>query len=113
MSLPAEFSDLESFVDIWALPTEKQRNARRHSSTMEDIGAFYEVMQRRLDDALRLLADCRPEAVPEQLKPLFYLTLSYCEVAPAVELFKQPSVKDGFDPDRFPRFDIPNMTPPE
>ena len=113
MSVPAAFADLEPYLEQWALPTETARNAARLSSEMEDITAFYTVMQGRIDDIFAAMKGYSPESLPNRLRPLFYLTLSYCEVAPAVELFKQPSVVDGFDPKRFPRVDIPNMTPPE
>ena len=113
MSIPAEFKDLEKFVDQWALAAEADRSAARQTSSMESLTEFYNAMQARLESVLAALADYSPDSLSDDLKPLFYLTLSYCEVAPAVELFKQPSVVDGFDPKRLPRVDIPNMTPPE
>ncbi len=113
MSVPAEFKDLEKFVDQWALPAEADRSAARQTSSMESLTDFYSTMHERLGDVLAALADYSPDSLPDILKPLFHLTLSYCEVAPAVELFKQPGVVDGFDPKRLPRVDIPNMTPPE
>ena len=45
MSVPAEFADLEPYLEQWALPTETARNSARLSSEMEDITAFYTVMQ--------------------------------------------------------------------
>lgn len=113
MSLPAEFAELEPFEDKWALRSEAERQGARLASDMEDIRAFYTAMQARVDDILTLLADHDPADLPDELKPLFYLTLSYCEVAPAVELFRQPAVVDGFEPRRLVRVEIPNMTPPD
>ena len=113
MSLPEQFSDLEPFVEQWALRTEAERSATRLASDIEEIRVFYTAIQGRIDDILTLLADRDPEALPESMKPLFRLALSYCEVAPAVELFKQPAVVDGFEPGRMTRVDIPNMTPPD
>lgn len=111
MSLPAEFGELEVFEDKWALATEAERQGTRLASSMEDIAAFYTAIQARIDDILTLLADQDPASLPDDSKPLFHLTLSYCEVAPAVELFKQPAVVDGFEPRRLVRVEIPNMTP--
>ena len=111
MILPPEFSELLPFADRWALPTEAERQNARLASSMEDIGAFYAAMQPRIDDILTSLADRDPASLPDELKPLFRLTLSYCEVAPAVELFRQPAVVDGFEPRRLVRVEIPNMTP--
>ena len=113
MNLPHEFAELLPFVDKWALPTEAERQGTRLASNMQDIGAFYAAMQARIDDILTLLKDHDPASLPDELKPLFHLTLSYCEVAPAVELFKQPAVVDGFEPRRLVRVEIPNMTPPD
>ena len=113
MSLPEEFFDLEPFVEKWALRTEAERSATRLASDIEDIRAFYTAIQGRIGDILTLLADQDPESVPEAKQPLFHMALSYCEVAPAVELFKQPAVVDGFEPGRMIRIDIPNMTPPD
>ena len=113
MSLPPDFSDLLRFVEKWALPTEAERQGTRHGSNMEDIATFYAAMQGRIDDILTALEDYDPLSLPDETKPLFYLTLSYCEIAPAVELFKQPAVVDGFEPRRLVRVEIPNMTPPE
>ena len=41
------------------------------------------------------------EALPADAQRLLYLTLSLAEVGTAVELFKQPSVPDGYDAARF------------
>ena len=41
------------------------------------------------------------DEMPEDARNLFYLTLSLAEVAPAVELFRQPTVIDGYDVKRF------------
>lgn len=111
MSLPFEFAELEPFEERWALATEAQRQGTRLRSNMQDITAFYTAMQAHIDDILTLLADQHPESLPDEFKPLFYLTLSYCEVSPAVELFRQPAVVDGFEPNRLERVAVPNMTP--
>jgi len=113
MSIPTEFAELGSFEKQWALATEAERQSARLASDMRDLCEFYTAMLTHIDAILTLLADQDPASMPDELKPLFYLTLSYCEVAPAVELFKQPAVVDGFDPSRLERVAIPNMTPPD
>ena len=40
-------------------------------------------------------------ALPAPVQRLVYLGCAFMEVAPAVELFKQPRVTDGFAPERF------------
>ena len=51
--LPPEFADLEPFAD-WALPTERERYAKRLSSTMDELQAFYDAALPRLEDAARI-----------------------------------------------------------
>ena len=99
--LPKQFSDLERFVGPWALATEKERNRKRLSSTMEEIRAFYDAMLLRMEAVIGYLNQFPLDQVPEEAKRLLYLTLSLAEVANAVELFGQPGVIDGFDPERF------------
>jgi len=100
-TLPAQFKDLEPFVATWALATERERNRKRLSSTMEDIQAFYNALLPRMEAMIEYLNQFPLEQMPEDAKRLFHLSLSLAEVANAVELFKQPDVIDGFDPERF------------
>jgi hypothetical protein len=97
--LPQPFRALEPFLE-WSLATERQRVAKRQGSTMAEIQAFYMAMIERLDEVLSLLSNYSDEA-PDEVKRLFYLTLSLAEVAPAVENFGQPSVVDGYAWSRF------------
>ena len=51
-TFPADFADLEPFAG-WALPTEKERYAKRMASTMDELQAFYDaafpVLERSVD----------------------------------------------------------------
>ncbi len=98
--LPAAFRDLEPWL-AWSLATERERSAKRQSSTMAEIKAFYETMLARMEAILPYLEQFPPDNVPLQTERLFYLTLSLAEVAPAAELYGQPGVVDGFDVSRF------------
>jgi hypothetical protein len=98
--LPAAFAELEPFVS-WSLATERERAAKRHTSDMGTIKAFYDAMLPRLAEILRYFDDFPPEKVPDEVQRLFLLTLSLAEVAPAVENFGQPSVFDGYDYSRY------------
>lgn len=111
--LPPEFSDLESLAAEWALPTEAQRSAKRHASNMAYIQGFYDSLLPRLDDVLSYLAAVPLDDLSASQKRLLDLTFSFCEVATAVELYRQPAVVDGFDPARFPRIEVANMALPE
>ncbi len=53
-SFPLKFADLEPFAD-WSLETEAERYAKRLSSTMDELQAFYDDAFPRLADALAYL----------------------------------------------------------
>ena len=98
--LPEPFADLEPCI-AWSLATEKERQRKRVSSAMTEIQTFYDTMLPRIDDVISYLDQFPFDAMPVDAQRLLYLTFSLAEVAPAVELFKQPSVADGYDAMRF------------
>ena len=99
-TLPAEFVDLEPFID-WALATERERTSKRLASSMEDIQAFYDHMSGRVEAAMAYLNALPLEALPPEAERLFQMSLSLMEVANAVEMFQNPAVINGFDVKRF------------
>ena len=99
-SLPAEFTDLEPFID-WALATERERTSKRLASSMEDIQAFYDHMSGRVEAAIAYLNPLPFDALPPEAERLFQMSLSLMEVANAVEMFQNPAVINGFDVKRF------------
>jgi hypothetical protein len=111
--LPDRFKELEPFVEAWALPTSTERHRKRLSSTMQEIQSFYDAILPSMDEIIDYLNQHPLNAMPEDARHLYYLTLSLAEIAPAVELFKQPAVVDGFDPTRFIAVRVPHMTPDE
>ena len=99
-NLPAPFQDLEAYLE-WSLPTERERSAKRQSSTFAALTTFYSVMLPRMDEVLPYLARFALETEDEDVRRLFHLALALAEVAPAVENFGQPSAVDGYDVGRF------------
>ena len=108
--LPSQFEDLETFASGWSLAEERERNKKRRSSTIEELQAFYHAIFPRMEAILEYLnqfpLDNRHnrhnmDNMPEEAKRLFFLTLSLAEIAPAIELFGQPGVIDGFESTRF------------
>ena len=95
--LPDSFNSLEKFVDAWALPTENQRHAQRLSSTIAELKNFYDAILPKIDEILAYLNDFPLDKLPPKAQALLLLTLSLAEIAPAVELFGQPEVPDGYD----------------
>lgn len=98
--LPDAFADLEPYVD-WALPTERARNSKRLSSSMEQINEFYGKIFPRMEAVIAHLNGFSLDKMPEKEKRLLDMAFSLAEVANAVELFHQPGVIDGFPPERF------------
>ena len=98
--LPETFHDLEPFAG-WALATEKERNQKRLASTMTEIQAFYDAILPRMEAVIAYLNQFPLDAMPAEVQRLLSLTFSLAEVSTAVELFKQPSVVDGYDATRF------------
>ena len=98
--LPPEFEDLERFAEL-ALPSERERNARRLAGPYEQLKDLYDHVLPRLDAIFDYLNPFGVEPMPEDARRLNDLALMLAEVAPAVEFYQQPGVIDGFDPDRF------------
>lgn len=98
--LPDQFADLEPFA-AWSLATERERSRRRLASTMPEIQAFYGAILPRAAAIIEYLNGFSLDEMPLREKALFHMLLSLAEVANAVEIFQQPGVIDGFDPERF------------
>jgi hypothetical protein len=93
-TLPAEFADLEPFAD-WALETEAERYAKRLSSTMDELQAFYDSAFPRLEDAMDYLDHLDLQALPGDAKALLWLCYSLVNASFPVEVWRQPRVPDS------------------
>jgi hypothetical protein len=92
--LPDGFSDLESFSG-WSLATERERYAKRLSSTMDELQIFYDAAFPRLQDATEYLDRFELNALPEDAKHLLWLCYSLINVSFPVEAWRQPRVPDS------------------
>ncbi|TMM16900.1 MAG: hypothetical protein E6G01_07330 [Actinobacteria bacterium] len=93
-TLPAEFADLEPFAD-WAIATERERYAKRLSSTMDELQAFYDSAFPRLEAASSYLDQFDMGAMPDEAKRLLWLYCSLVTVSFPVEVWRQPRVPDS------------------
>ena len=100
MHLPEQFTQLDPWVD-WALPTMRERSERRTSSNMDELQAFYNAVLPHLADILAYMATVPVEDDQEHNKKLLDLTKCLAEVAPAIELFEEPVISNGYDVRRF------------
>ena len=93
-ALPSEFADLEPFAD-WALPTERERYAKRLASTMDEMQAFYDAALPRLEDAASYLEQLPLDDLPEDALHLLLLCYSLINESFPVEAWHQPRVPDS------------------
>ena len=99
--LPQPFADLEVFVADWSLATQRERERQRSASSAGELTTLYQVLLPRLDAMLEYLNQYELDALPADAKRLFYLSLSFAEIAPFVECYKgEPRVPDSFDESR-------------
>ena len=101
VSLPSGFGDLAALAATWALPTELERNRQRYRASIGDIQVFYDTMLARMDPIMEHLNRFPSEDLPPAEQRLLNLALALAEVAPAIEFYRQPSVIDGYDTERF------------
>jgi hypothetical protein len=92
--LPTQFSDLEPFA-AWSLATEAERYAKRLSSTMEELQAFYDAAFPRLEETLAYFDQFDFTALPEDATRLLWLSYSLVNVSFPVEVWHQPRVPDS------------------
>ncbi|MGO8870886.1 MAG: hypothetical protein ACLQPH_05690 [Acidimicrobiales bacterium] len=93
-ALPPEFADLERFAD-WCLPTEGERYAKRLSSSMDEMQAFYAAAFPRFEQILAYLDALPLDALPDDAGRLLELSYSLVNVSFPVEVWRQPRVPDS------------------
>ena len=93
-TLPVEFADLEPFAE-WGLSTEGGRYAKRLSSTMDELQAFYDAAFPRLEAAASYLEQFELNSLPEDARRLLWLFCALVTVSFPVEVWRQPRVPDS------------------
>lgn len=94
MALPAEFADLEPFLD-WDLATEPERYAKRLASSMAEMQAFYDAAFPRLEDVIAYCDKFPLDDLPEDARTLMHMMQSLINVSFPIEAWKQPKVPDS------------------
>ncbi len=92
--LPDAFDDLEPFAD-WALPSERDRFAKRLASSMDELQAFYDAAFPRLADAAEYLRGVPLKGMSDPDRNLLWLCCSLVTVSFPVEVWRQPRVPDA------------------
>ena len=92
--LPAQFADLEPFAS-WSLRSESERYAKRLSSTMDELQAFYDAAFPRFEEILAYLDELELGALPDEATRLLWLSYSLVNASFPVEVWRQPRVPDS------------------
>lgn len=92
--LPREFADLEPWVSDWCLDSEPERYAKRLSSSMDEIQAFYDAVFPRTEAAMQYLEQFSLDELPEDAFRLLKLLYSLIVASFPVEIWKQPYIPD-------------------
>ena len=98
--LPAGFEDL-AWLAEYALPTERERHAKRLGTPIETLDEVYQALLGRVVDAISHLDQFPLATLDAAQTNLLRLTFVFVEVSTAVELLRSPTVPEGFDHRRF------------
>ena len=88
--LPAGFRELERYL-AWALPTERERMAKRVASPMDEILEFHGAMSKHLEEIIDYLNKFPYSELSQDARLLCDMALSLVEVASLVEMYKDPA----------------------
>jgi hypothetical protein len=94
MALPAEFADLQPYLD-WDLATEPERYAKRLASSITEMQAFYDAAFPRLEDVIAYCDRFPLDELPEDARILMHMMQSLINVSFPIEAWKQPRVPDS------------------
>jgi hypothetical protein len=95
--LPADFADLEPFASRWCLPTEPERWAARHASSIEEMRDLYEAFFPRFNAALEYCDRFPLDNLPDNARNLLNLAFSFVMVSFPVEVWNRPRIPDVGD----------------
>jgi len=93
-TFPPDFADLEPFAG-WALPTERERYAKRIACTMDELQTFYDAAFPRLQGATSYLEQVELDGISDEDKHLLWMFCALVTVAFPVEAWSQPRVPDS------------------
>ena len=86
----------------WALGSARQRHEARLNSTPTELQTFYDEILPEMRKLLAALDQYALGSLSEELYTLYWLSLSFAEVAPHIELYKgSVGVPYAFEEKRF------------
>jgi hypothetical protein len=93
--LPEGFSELEPWVDDWALPTRAERYAARLDRPYADLIAFYDGIAPHAERAIAHLDARDIDNLDAEDRRLMHVLFSMILVSYAVNIFKQNRIPDS------------------
>lgn len=93
--LPEGFSELEQWVDDWALPTRAERYAARLDRPYDELVAFYDGIAPHAERAIAHLDGLDIGDLGPQATRLMHMLFSMILVSYAVNIFKQNRIPDA------------------
>ena len=93
--LPEGFSDLEQWVDDWALTTRAERYAARLDRPYGELVAFYDGIAPHAERAIAHLDRLDIDNLGQEATRLMHLLYSMILVSYAVNIFKQNRIPDS------------------
>ena len=92
--LPADYADLEQYAE-WVLPTERERYAKRLSSSMDEMQAFYDTAFPRLEQSVDYLKGVSLDGISDEDQNLLWLFESLVNISFPIEVWRQAKVPDS------------------
>jgi hypothetical protein len=110
--LPAQYRDLEPFVAEWALETEGERLKKLVATSIDDLRVFYDAIFPRSAEIRDYLSERKLDSLTAEEKTLFFLLMTFIEVAHPIELnWKETDIDDAFSLDRMTIAHFPIVGP--
>ena len=110
--LPVQYSELEPFVADWALETEADRLKKLVATPIEELRAFYDAIYPRAATIRDDLSARMLDALTPEERTLFFLLMTFIEVAHPIELnWKETDIDDAFPLERMTIAHFPIVGP--
>lgn len=85
--LPERYAKLEQTWGEWIIDTEPARAKLRLAKPDEELRTFYEALQPQLPELINFIDQYPIDALPSDVKNLWWLVSSYIGVAVALEMY--------------------------
>ena len=99
-AVPAEFHELDSYLEKWAIPSYSARLEARLSSTIEELTDLHDAVLPHMKSIILKLDEYPLSDVPTELKPYGHLVLTVAAYDLAVNRFKDIDVPYSYPLER-------------